>query len=316
MEPYLDLFSNKRYHTFRSRMQQEFGCRVAKIGLNGGFTCPNLDGSKGKGGCIYCSEAGAGEFAGRVEDSLEEQFSYGKQLLSQKWDHVKYLAYFQAHSNTYAPVSRLRELFEQVLLFPDVVGISISTRPDLLPKDVLDYLSDLNQRTYLEVELGLQSVHDQTLTAINRCHSYKEFLEGYFSLKERNIKVCVHIINGLPGETRDMMLQTAEQVGKLSPASVKIHALHILKNTRIFRMYEAEPFGLLTREEYISLVCSQLELLPTEISIQRLTGDGKRSDLVAPLWTLRKREVLNGIDQELIRRDSWQGKYVSVNGLR
>lgn len=309
--PYIDALTGKRYHTFHAQMVEEFGCRVVKLAFNGGFTCPNLDGTKGRGGCVYCSEAGAGEFAGKSADSLAAQYAYEKRLLAGKWEQAKYLAYFQAHSNTYAPVSRLKELFEQALSFPDVVGLSVSTRPDLLPDDVLNYLSELNRRTYLEVELGLQSIHNDTLRSINRCHTYEDFLTGYDALERRGIRVCVHIINGLPGESAEMMRQTVQAVGKLHPASVKIHALHILKNTRICRWYETDGFPLLSREEYISLVCDQLEQLPVGTVVQRLTGDGKRADLVAPLWTLGKRGVLNGIDRELRLRDSWQGKYFS-----
>lgn len=309
--PYIDAYTGKRYHTFHTQMMKDFGCRVVKLALNGGFTCPNLDGTKGFGGCVYCSEAGSGDFAGKSTDSLEDQYAYEKRLLAGKWKQAKYLAYFQAHSNTYAPVSRLKELFEQALSLPEVVGLSVSTRPDLLPEDVLQYLSELNRRTYLEVELGLQSIHNNTLQTINRCHTYEDFLDGYRALEQRGIRVCVHIINGLPGETLEMMLQTAESVGKLHPSSVKIHALHILKNTRIFRWYETEGVPLLSKKEYVSLVCDQLERFPAETVIQRLTGDGRRSDLVAPLWTLGKRGVLNDIDRELKRRDSWQGKYFS-----
>lgn len=299
--------NGKRYHTFQSEMNCVFGSRVLKIALDGGFTCPNRDGTKGNGGCIYCSEQGAGEFAGKRITPLAVQLESGKALLSGKWNASRYIAYFQAYSNTYAPLEQLRERYEEALALPGVVGLSISTRPDLLPDDVLDYLSDLNRRTYLEVELGLQSSHDTTLRRINRCHTYADFLEGYRKLNERGIRVCVHLINSLPGETAEMMRETARRVARLQPNSVKIHMLYILKNSRLEKEYQAQTMPLLSMEQYISLVCDQLELLPPDTVIQRLTGDGDRSQVVAPEWTLHKRRVRNGIDAELRRRSSRQG---------
>lgn len=298
---------NKRYHTWNYHLRHKFGCKVMKIALNAGFTCPNIDGTKGTGGCSYCSSSGSGDFAGSPDESIIRQFEDIKEKMHKKWKSGKYMPYFQAHTNTYAPVEVLRERFEGVLRQSGVVGISIATRADCLGEDVLEYLSELNKRTYLIVELGLQSVFDRTGEIINRCHTYAEFLEGYNALTERGINVCVHLINGLPGETKEMMIESARTVGKLHPHCVKLHLLHILKNTRMARDFEEGRVKLLTKEEYVDIIVNQLEVLPPETVIQRLTGDGGRDSLIGPLWSLKKFEVLNSIDKELERRDTMQG---------
>ena len=220
---------NKRYHTWNYHLQRKFGGKVFKVALNGGFTCPNIDGKKGIGGCIYCSSSGSGDFAGDPSHNILTQFEEVKERMHKKWHEAKYIPYFQAHTNTYAPASVLRERFEPVLKQDNVVGISIATRADCLEDDVLDYLSELNERTYLVTEIGLQTVFDETGEKINRCHTYAEFLDGYKKLQDRNINVCVHLIDGLPGETTDMMLESAKAVAKLNPHCVKLHLLHVLK---------------------------------------------------------------------------------------
>ncbi len=298
---------NKRYHTWNYHLRHKFGCKVMKIALNAGFTCPNIDGTKGTGGCSYCSSSGSGDFAGSPDEGIIRQFEDIKEKIHKKWKSGKYMPYFQAHTNTYAPVEVLRERFEGVLRQSGVVGISIATRADCLGEDVLEYLSELNKRTYLIVELGLQSVFDRTGEIINRCHTYAEFLEGYNALTERGINVCVHLINGLPGETKEMMIESARTVGKLHPHCVKLHLLHILKNTRMARDFEEGRVKLLTKDEYVDIIVNQLEVLPPETVIQRLTGDGGRDSLIGPLWSLKKFEVLNSIDKELERRDTMQG---------
>jgi len=298
----------KRYHTWNYHLRKKFGCKVFKVSLNGGFTCPNIDGTKGRGGCTYCSSSGSGDFAGNPEEDISVQFEQVKESLHKKWHEAKYIAYFQAHTNTYAPVERLKACFEPVLRKPDVVGLSIATRADALPEDVLDYLEDLNQRTYLIVELGLQTVSDEIGERINRCHTYEEFLEGYRKLTERGIAVCVHLIVGLPGETKEMMLESARKVAALRPHCVKLHLLHILKGTRMAQEYQEGKVRLLSLEEYVDIIVSQLELFPKETVIQRLTGDGGRDSLIGPLWSLKKFVVLNEIDKEMIRRDTVQGK--------
>lgn len=300
--------TGKRYNAGGLYLKRRFGRKTVKIGLNGGFTCPNIDGSKGTGGCTYCSAAGSGDFAGNPNSSIAEQFEAGKRLIEKKWgSDLFYIPYFQANTNTYAPVRRLRQLFEEALSLKNAVGLAVSTRADCIAPETADYLAELSERTYLTVELGLQTVHDSTAAAINRCHSYAEFLAGYELLKSRGINICIHIINGLPNETRDMMLETARVVGELRPHAVKIHLLHILRGTKIAEQYANGEFAAMEKEDYIETVCKQLELLPKEIIIDRLTGDGKRSELAAPLWSLEKKSVLNGIDKEMRRLDTVQG---------
>ncbi len=305
--PYSDNY--KRYHTLDYHLRHMFRSKVFKVSLNAGFTCPNRDGSKGVGGCTYCSSDGSGDFAGNPADSILAQFTGVRDMLLKKWPDALYIPYFQAYTNTYAPASVLRKRFEPVLTQDKVVGLSLATRADCLEEDAVEYLAELNQRTYLIVELGLQTVFDETAAKINRCHDYATFLEGYQKLKNRGIRICVHIINGLPGESREMMLETAKTVAALGVHSVKIHLLHILTDTPIAADYRTGQIKLPTLEEYVSIVCDQLEVLPPEVVIQRITGDGAREKLLAPLWSLKKLVVMNEIDKELKRRDSWQGKH-------
>lgn len=297
---------NKRYHTWNYHLHNMFGQKVFKVALNGGFTCPNIDGSKGKGGCIYCSD-GSGDFAGNPAHSILKQFEEIKERMHKKWTEAKYIPYFQAHTNTYAPAPVLRERFEGVLEQDNVVGLSIATRADCLENDVLEYLSELNERTYLIVELGLQTIFDSTGEFINRCHTYADFLEGYNKLKKRGINVCVHLINGLPHETTEMMLQSAEAVAALNPHCVKLHLLHVLKKTRLAQMYNDGQFALMTLEDYVRTIVGQLELFSEETVIQRLTGDGGRDSLIGPKWSLKKFVVLNEIDKLMVKLDTYQG---------
>ncbi len=297
---------NKRYHTWNYHLKKTFGKKVFKVSLNGGFTCPNIDGTKGVGGCSYCL-SGSGDFAGDPEDDILTQFEKVKSKMHQKWADALYIPYFQANTNTYAPVSFLKDKFEPVLKKDGVIGLSIATRADCITDDVLDYLENLNSRTYLIVELGLQNVFDETGKRINRCHTYADFLEGYKRLKKRNIRVCVHLIEGLPGETHEMMLQSAKEVAGLRPDFVKLHLLHILRGTKIAKEYEKGEFDTLTLSEYVNIICDCLEVLSEDTVIQRLTGDGGREDLIAPLWSLKKFVVLNEIDKEMLRRKSYQG---------
>lgn len=301
-------FGDARYHKLNEAYRREFGGKVFKVPLDGGFTCPNRDGLVSKGGCTFCSDDGSGDFAGNACDPIPVQFAEVKARLHRKWREARYIAYFQAFSNTYAPVARLRELFEPALKEEGVVGLSIATRPDCLPDDVVDYLAELNERTSLTVELGLQTIHDVTAKKINRGHDYKTFLEGLAKLRRRNISVVVHIINGLPGETTEMMLDTAREVAKMDIQGIKIHLLHVLKHTPLARQYEKGLLELMDETTYVSLVCDQLETLPPEIVIHRLTGDGPPDLLIGPTWSRHKMAVLNAIDAELVRRDSFQGK--------
>ncbi|MGE4272277.1 MAG: TIGR01212 family radical SAM protein [Desulfitobacterium sp.] len=303
----------KRYYTLNQHLRDHFGDKVFKVSLDAGFTCPNRDGRVGQGGCIYCSARGSGDFAGQAEQSIHDQFSAVKEVMSRKWSQAKYLAYFQAYTNTYAPVERLRAVYEQALQEVGVVGLSIATRPDCLPEGVLDYLEELNERTYLWVELGLQSIHDRTMAWVGRGHTYEDFLRGLEKLRQRNIRVCAHLIYGLPGETLEDMFDSAQAVAKLDLQGLKLHLLHVLRGTPLAKIYEDNPFPLLSQEEYIKLICKTLEILPAQMVIHRLTGDAPRQDLIAPLWSLKKWEILNSIDQELERQETWQGKK-AING--
>ena len=300
---------NKRYHTLNYDLTKRFGLRVFKVSLNGGFSCPNY---KNGSGCIFCSKKGSGDFAGNKEDDLLTQFNSVKSKLNKKWKDTKYIAYFQANTNTYAPVSVLKEKFEKVLTFPNVVGISIATRPDAISCDCLKYLTDLNKRTFLTIELGLQSMHDETLKLINRGHDLKCFDACVKKLKDANINVIVHIINGLPYETNKMMIDTIKHLNKLKIDGIKIHMLHVLKNTILEKYYSETKFHLLTKEEYVKIVCDQIEELNDNIVIHRLTGDGAKEDLIAPVWTLKKVCVLNDIDKELEKRGTYQGFNKSI----
>lgn len=305
--PFPYAVDNKRYRTWDYHLKEKFGGKVFKVSLDGGFSCPNIDGTCGKGGCTYCSYA----FRRQTPASLLEQFEAGKAMLHKKWpDAVGYIPYLQANTNTYAPLPELRAKYEILLAQPGVVGLSVATRADALPEEVCDYLAEINRRTYLIVELGLQTAFDETARRINRGHDYRTFLAGYEKLRSRGIPVCVHLINGLPGERPEMMLETVRQVAALRPHCVKIHLLHILRGTRMAEEYAARPeeFGMMELPPYVSVVCSQLELLPPETVVQRITGDGMKDELIAPLWSLKKFVVMNEIDKEMVRRDSWQGK--------
>ncbi|HWQ89707.1 MAG TPA: TIGR01212 family radical SAM protein [Desulfitobacteriaceae bacterium] len=301
-------WGGKRYHSFNWHLRTVFGEKVFKVPLDAGFTCPNRDGTLGQEGCIYCSARGSGDFAGEKKLSLPEQFEQSRKMMNKKWLQAKYIAYFQAYTNTYASVERLRELYSQVLDLPGVVGLAVATRPDCLAPDVLAYLEELNRSTYLWVELGLQSIHQKSLDWIGRGHDYAAFCLAVEELRKRRIRVCAHIILGLPGESRTDMLATARALAQLPLQGIKLHLLHILQGTPLAEIYQKKPFPLLTAEEYAALIVDILELLPAGMTIQRLTGDGPPDDLLAPLWSRKKWEVLNAIDAELKRRDSWQGK--------
>lgn len=300
-------FDNKRYHTWNYYLRSNFGEKVFKVSINAGFSCPNIDGTIARGGCTYCSKKGSGDFAGNPNDNLIKQFEDIKQMMHKKWNNAKYIGYFQAFTNTHAPVNILKEKYETILNLDDVIGLSISTRPDCLPNDVLEYLSELNKKTNLWVELGLQTIHDKTSKIINRGHDYKTFLEGVEKLKKHNIKTVVHIINGLPGEDYNMMMETATAVANLGVDGIKIHLLHVLKDTPMENMLKKGMFNLMEKGDYINLVCDQLEILPPEMVVHRLTGDGKRDEMIGPMWSLKKWEVLNSIDNTMKERNSYQG---------
>ena len=299
--------SNKRYHTLDYYYKNRFHEKVFKVSLNAGFSCPNIDGKVGYGGCIYCSKTGSGEFAGNKEDSLEKQFLEIKNMMLKKWPKAKYIGYFQARTNTYAPVNELKKIYEKILNQENVIGLNIATRPDAISDECLDYLEELNKKTYLTIELGLQTTKEETTKLINRCHSLQCFENMVKKLRERNIDVVVHIINGLPYETKKDMLNTVKYLNKLDIQGIKIHMLSITKDTPIEKMYQEEKFKLLSKEEYIDIVVDQLELLREEIVIHRITGDPKLDELIEPTWLTKKFCVLNDIDKEMVRRDTYQG---------
>lgn len=303
--------NNKRYYTYDYYMKQRFGGKTAKLPIDAGFTCPNIDGSKGRGGCIYCSR---GALEGRGKN-IARQISDAKAVMDRKWDKQmkvkRYIAYFQMFTNTYAPLDTLKRLYEEALSQEDVVGISIATRGDCLPEETAAYLRRLGEQTFVTVELGLQTVHEKTAERINRCHTYREFLDGFYRLD--GVDRCVHLINGLPGETREMMLETAEQMAELHPEQLKIHMLYVVRGTVMEELYRRGEAALMSREEYISLVVEQLERLAPDIVIGRVTGDALEDELVAPLWGRDKRAVLNGIDKTFSKLETWQGKLYNID---
>lgn len=299
--------SNKRYHTLDYFYKNKFHSKVFKVSLNAGFSCPNIDGTVGIGGCIYCSSSGSGEFAGNIKDDLITQFEQVKNIISKKWPNSKYIGYFQAHTNTYAPLEILKNYYETILKLDNVVGLNIATRPDSISLECMDYLETLSKKTYLTIELGLQTIHESTSKFINRCHSLECFENCVKELRKRNINVVVHIINGLPYETKEMMIETVKYLNHLDIQGIKIHMLSILKDTKLNLIYKEKPFHILTRDEYVDIVCTELEYLRPEIVINRITGDPKKEDLVEPDWLVKKFCVMNEIDKEMVKRNIYQG---------
>ena len=308
--PYPNSDSNKRYYTYDYYLRHTIGAKCAKLPLDIGLTCPNIDGRCATGGCIYCSGRGSGDFAPEATLSVSEQIQKQKENYAHKWDTAKCIAYFQAHTNTYAPLSFLKEKFEEALLQDGIVGINIATRADCLEDDVVEYLASLAERTTLTVELGLQTSNDESAARINRGHNFETFCQGFAKLRAASPKIgiCVHIILGLPKEDDSTMMQTVRDVAKLHPDQVKIHLLHVLKHTRLAKLFESGAYTPLEREHYINLVADAIELLPPDVVVARLTGDGMADDLLAPLWSRKKTTVINDIDKLLFARDSWQGK--------
>ena len=294
---------NKRYHTLNYYNKTKYGCKVFKVSLNAGFSCPN---KKNGTGCIYCYN-GSGENDGM---DLLTQFNKVRDNNLKKWPNAKYIGYFQAGTNTYADVNTLKSKYEPILKLDNVIGLNIATRCDALNSDVLDYLEDLNNRTDLIVELGLQTIHESTSKLINRGHTLEQFEEAVLELRKRNINVVVHIINGLPFETKEMMLDTVKYLNKLDIQGIKIHMLFILKDTPILNLYNTTNFHILSKEEYNDIVIDQLELLRPEIVIHRITGDPIKELLIEPTWLLKKFSVLDDIDKEMVKRDSYQGKRI------
>lgn len=305
----------KRYYTWNRYLRDKFDQKIFKVALDAGFDCPNRDGTVAFGGCTFCSVAGSGDFAGDKVDPIPVQFEKIKSKMHEKWKKGKYIAYFQAYTNTHAPLPVLKEKFEAALALEGVVGISIATRPDCLPDNVVEYLAELNERTYLWIELGLQTVHERTANLVNRAHDYPTYIEGVNKLRKHSIRICTHIINGLPLEDREMMMETAREVAKLDVQGIKIHLLHLLKGTPMVKQYEKGKLEFMERDAYIKLVADQLEVLPPEMVVQRITGDGPIDLMIGPMWSVNKWDVLNGIDAELAKRNSYQGKLYDKTGV-
>ena len=304
------IFSNnhKRYHTLDYHLKEKYQYKVAKIPINAGFTCPNIDGSKSFGGCTFCSVKGSGDFAGLPTEDLLIQWENGKKMMQKKWPNAKFIAYFQAFSNTYAPLDILKEKFEPFASFKECIGIDIATRPDCLDDDIIEYLADLNKRCNLIVELGLQTIHEKTATIINRQHDLDTFDWAVNALRKHNINVVVHIINGLPKETKEMMIETAKYVGNLDIQGLKIHLLHVTSDSKLVNQLNNNFLTLLSKEEYIEIVSEQLALINPKIVIHRLTGDAPTDTFIGPLWSRKKGQVLNDIDKYLIKHNLYQGK--------
>lgn len=301
-------WNNKRYHSLDYELKKVFGEKTIKLSINGGFTCPNRDGTVGERGCIFCSEKGSGEFAGDVDSSIKRQIEDQINYLSKKWKTSSYIAYFQSYTNTYDTVQNLEKKYLEALSCENIKGLAIATRPDCIDDDIANLLSELNKKTYLWIELGLQTIHDNTAKDIRRGYSLDVFDEALNLLNKYNIKTVVHLILGLPGENKGQILESLRYIAAKKIWGVKLHLMHILKNTDLEQIYQKTSFKMLSQDEYVNLVCDCIELLPDDIVIHRITGDGKRSELVSPLWSLNKKQVLNDIDYELLRRKTYQGK--------
>ena len=299
----------KRYRDFNTYLREKFGERVQRISLDAGLGCPNRDGTVSRGGCIFCDGRGSGTGALKEDQrSISQQIEKAKEFIRKRYKARKFIAYFQSFSNTHAPVSHLRRLYDEALNHPDMVGLSIGTRPDCVGQEILEMISDYRKQYLVWMEYGLQSAHDQTLSAINRGHSVACFERAARLTHDFGLNVCAHVILGLPGENRSMMLETARFVATLPVSGIKIHSLYVIRGTVLAERYKNGEFCCLTRDEYADLVVDFLELLPPHVVIQRLTGDPGRSDLLAPDWTVYKMENLKCIQDTLERRDTWQGR--------
>lgn len=307
--PFVNSDTNKRYYTYDYYLRRTFGDKCLKVALDIGCTCPNMDGTCGTGGCIYCSGRGSGDFAPAPLASVTAQIEAGKRQLAAKWQSNRVIPYFQAHSNTYGDLGRLRAAYFEAIAYPGTVGVSIATRADCLGDAVLALLAEVAAKTRLTVELGLQSASDATAARINRGHDFAAFCAGFAALRRAvpTAEICIHIINGLPGETRDDMLATADAVAALHPNQVKIHSLHVLRGTALAAWYTRGNYAPISLEDYVSVTAAQLTRLPPDIVIARVTGDGDRAALLAPAWSLRKREVLAALDRYLYAHGLWQG---------
>lgn len=303
---------NPRYNDLNTYLRSRYGCRVQKITIDAGLSCPNRDGTISRGGCIYCNSRGSGTGAAARGQTITEQLLHGKRALARRYKAKKFLAYFQSFSNTYGPAQKLKLLYDEALAVEDIVGLSIGTRPDCVGPSVLELLQDYAQRHLIWVEYGLQSANDATLALINRGHDVQCFKDAVSATANRGIKICAHVILGLPDESREDMLHTARTLAGLEIDGIKLHLLYVVKGTPLETLHRQGKFSCLEQGEYVDLVCDFLERIPRHLIIQRLTGDPHPEELAAPQWSLKKSETLALINATLAERDSWQGKYIEV----
>lgn len=300
--------NNRRFFSLNDYFKDKFNEKIYKVSLDGGFTCPNRDGKVATGGCLFCSESGSGDFAGNKTESINSQIEQQLNLIKDKFPTGKVIAYFQNFTNTYGEIKHLRKIFYEALAHERVIGIAIGTRPDCLPDEVLDLLSEINEKYFLWIELGLQTIDEKIIKIINRAYSTDVYIDAMKKLNLRNIKVVTHLILGLPEESKEGTFNAALLVAREKSWGIKLHSLHILKATPLARYYEKQKFKVLTKKEYIEMIVDIIEVLPKDMVIHRLTGDGKSEDVIEPLWSLNKRDVLNGIEKELKNRNTHQGK--------
>ncbi|MFA9424234.1 MAG: TIGR01212 family radical SAM protein [Sedimentibacter sp.] len=306
------MWNDKNYHTLDFELKKIFREKTIKLSIDGSFTCPNRDGTIGKKGCIFCSERGSGDFNSDKNKSISQQIDEQKQIMSRKWKSNTYIAYFQNYTNTYDTVENLRKKFYEALSCENIRGLAIATRPDCISEEIADLLAELNSKTFLWVELGLQTINDNTSNLIRRGYKLDRFNDCLELLNKKNIRTVVHLIIGLPGESKKQMLDSVQYISNKNVWGVKLHMLHILRNTDLADYYSKSPFKILSQKEYVEIICDALELLDENIVIHRITGDGKKSDLIQPLWTLNKLKVLSDIDKELKTRGSYQGKFAPL----
>ncbi|MPQ43454.1 TIGR01212 family radical SAM protein [Clostridium tarantellae] len=300
--------NGKRYYTLNQFLRDKFGSKVFKISLDGGFTCPNRDGKVAKGGCSFCSARGSGDYAGQRFLPITTQFENIKEMMNKKWKEGKYIAYFQAYTNTYAPIEELKKKYEEAINKEGVVALAIGTRPDCINEDVLNLLEEMNSKVYTWVELGLQTIHEDSAKAFNRGYSLDVFDKAVAGLKSKGVDTVVHSIFGLPGESKEQMLQTVDYIANSGVKGIKFHLLHLMKNTRMVKDYNEGKLTFLSQEDYIDLICEGISRIPEDMIVHRLTGDAPREELIGPMWSLKKWEVLNAIDKALEDNDIYQGQ--------
>ena len=308
LSPFKYSYNNKRYHTADYYFKNKYGKKIIKVTLDGGFTCPNRDGKVGTGGCCFCPADGSSALITPSKENLEKQFNTVKDLLSIKWKDANYIAYFQAYSNTYGDIEKLKHCFEPFINKENVVGLSIATRPDCFNEEIYTYLEDVNKRCDLYIELGLQTINDETGKNFNRGYNFNTFKETIEELNKRNIKVIVHIINGLPNETKEMMIQTVKELTKYKLHGIKFHMLGIMEGTVYGNKYKEKKFNLLTKNEYLDIVKEQLELLHEDTVVYRICSDPDYKTLIAPLWLTTKKQIANDLDKLLLRENTYQAK--------